>query len=566
MIQPVRKSVMSRLAPLSLKQRADMQYLIDQGIPEKEARAIVMSGVSKAALRPKETYHEAFVRTAKEQLPGWQHEELHRVARSSAGGHATVAARRFGKDPKQAHLDEIELLKARLTHLQGEVTKMSPLASEVHVPVPMQDKRKVPVKLSGNALAQAMATEAMRIDKAQSDAADLADINSENLLPPQDSVLPTTGPLPEAAVPLVRANRLVAGMDWFGQMDGVDAEQARARASRMLLDKPSAFDGMGTTPRTDRLPGLMLDYGAGTAREPGYIGIDLGTFGDYGVALHDLNLPLTQMPDASVRSIRLVNSIEAILDSDGAIGDPTALLLDIQRLLMVGGELFYQGAEPLFEADCVWPTPGLMLDTQSGEPGTVVQQTFVRVPMRVPAYHGADPDYSPAEDMPLDVALAMQAYNAAPARLAMANLVNKAAHKVVQIAKADDDKRICYGVVLEPHSADGQGDVMTPEDIEAAAHGYLSTSRVIGSEHGAPIDAVPIESFIAPQNLTFDGPQGRTTVTKGSWVMGVKVINDDHWQMVKAGDYTGFSVGGYGLREDVPSAYPEASQADEVAA
>jgi hypothetical protein len=556
---------MSRLTPLSLKQRADMQYLISQGIPEAEARAIVMSGVSKSAT-PKETYHEAYVRTAKEQLPDWQHEQLHIAARSSAGGQASVAARRFGKDPKQAHLDELELLKARMAHVQGEVSKMSPLASEVHVPVPMQDKRKVAVTLNGDALAESMAHEAIRIGKAQSDASDLAAINSENLLPPQDSVLPTTGPLPDAAIPLVRANRLVAGMDWYGQMDGVDAEQARTRASRMLLDKPAAFDGMSTSPRTDRLPGLMLDYGCGTAREPGYIGLDLGTFGDYGVALHDLNLPLTQMPDASVRSIRLVNSIEAILDSDGGIGDPTALLMDMQRLLMVGGELFYQGAEPLYEADCVWPTPGLMLDTQTGEPGTVVQQTFVRVPMRVPAYHGADPDYSPAEDMPLDVALAMQAYNQAPARLAMANLVNKTCRKVVTIAKADDEKRIAYGVVLESGTIDGQGDYMTPEDVEAAAHGYLSTSRVIGSEHGAPIDAVPIESYIAPQDLTFDGPQGRTIVTKGSWVMGVRVINDDHWQMVKDGDYTGFSVGGYGLREDMPSAYPEASQTDEVAA
>ena len=119
----------------------------------------------------------------------------------------------------------------------------------------------------------------------------------------------------------------------------------------------------------------------------------------------------------------------------------------------------------------------------------------------------------------------------------------------VRIAKTDTHKQIVYGVITAPNEIDSQEDWMAPEDIEEAAHKYLIDSRVIGGEHTQPLKAVPVESYIAPQDLHFDGQNGPQTVTKGSWVMGVKILDPIEWQKVLDGTYTGFSVGGYGLRD-----------------
>lgn len=121
--------------------------------------------------------------------------------------------------------------------------------------------------------------------------------------------------------------------------------------------------------------------------------------------------------------------------------------------------------------------------------------------------------------------------------------------RIVPIIKANNEKQIVYGVVLAPNEIDSQDDFMEPEEIEKAAHKYLLQSRVIGSEHSKAIQADPVESFIAPQDFEVtDGQYGPQPVKKGSWVLGIKVTDPDEWQKIKSGEYTGFSVGGFGLR------------------
>lgn len=390
----------------------------------------------------------------------------------------------------------------------------------------------------------------------KTDASVLARTQEDELQAAVQAYDPDASKVPPEAAQLMQANRLVAGMDVELASGAADAEQARTRAARALTERPGLYDGVGTTPRTDKLDGLQLDLGAGTARAPGHIGLDLSTFGDHGNAIHDLNLGLKEFPDGSVKAVRLVNSLHAIVDSGD--GDPIPLLLEIQRVLCEGGQLTYVGPEALYEDEASWPCPALLLVGEQGVPASsgeegvgAVRQVFERVPPRVPAFHGADPDYQPAGPMPIDEAMQQADSNSAPARMAMANLVHKTANRVVKIAKAEPHKQVLIGVVLAPHEPDLQGDIMHPDDIEAAAHGYLGTSRVIGSEHGAPIEAHPVESYIAPQDLTFDGPQGRTHVAKGSWVLGVKVVSPDEWAKVMKDGYTGFSVGGFGVREDL---------------
>lgn len=124
--------------------------------------------------------------------------------------------------------------------------------------------------------------------------------------------------------------------------------------------------------------------------------------------------------------------------------------------------------------------------------------------------------------------------------------------KEVKIRKFSQMKQIAYGVVLEPDTEDLQGDVITAEEIERTAHDYMTNIRKVGARHKAAMDAVPVESYIAPMDLSFDGgPYGSSTVKKGSWVLGVKVNDPAQWKKVMNGEYSGFSIGGVGVRDEL---------------
>jgi len=119
------------------------------------------------------------------------------------------------------------------------------------------------------------------------------------------------------------------------------------------------------------------------------------------------------------------------------------------------------------------------------------------------------------------------------------------------IEKAEE-QQIVYGVVLEPDVVDGQGDIISADEIEQAANWWMENSQTVGSRHRERADARVVQSFIAPVDFMLQG--GR--VKKGSWVMAVKVYDPSLWEAVKAGDITGFSIGGYGIREKMHQPTP----------
>lgn len=128
-------------------------------------------------------------------------------------------------------------------------------------------------------------------------------------------------------------------------------------------------------------------------------------------------------------------------------------------------------------------------------------------------------------------------------RVLKAGIINKE-YRSIGILKQDKEQRLVTGVVMEPDTIDTQGDQVSEDEIQKAAHKFLVQSRVMGLQHKkqAPIDVV--ESFIAPNDTELGGQQ----VKKGSWIMTVKVIDDELWKSVKKGTYTGFSIGGYAAR------------------
>ena len=125
---------------------------------------------------------------------------------------------------------------------------------------------------------------------------------------------------------------------------------------------------------------------------------------------------------------------------------------------------------------------------------------------------------------------------------------------VSKIAMVEDEKRLVYGVVLVPDEVDSQGDVARAEVIEEAAHDYLASSRAVSKMHMEPATASVVESYIAPCNLRLS----ENEVKKGSWVITVKVGDEELWGRIRSGEYGGFSVGGLAERtsnekEDVTS-------------
>lgn len=115
----------------------------------------------------------------------------------------------------------------------------------------------------------------------------------------------------------------------------------------------------------------------------------------------------------------------------------------------------------------------------------------------------------------------------------------------VPILKADEDKRLVTGIVLEPDEVDAHNDTIPADVIEKAAYSFLARynrGTRLGVMHKifGEIGIELVESFIARE----DTEMGGQPVKKGSWLMTVKILEDSMWQKVKNGEITGFSIGG----------------------
>ena len=114
--------------------------------------------------------------------------------------------------------------------------------------------------------------------------------------------------------------------------------------------------------------------------------------------------------------------------------------------------------------------------------------------------------------------------------------------------KVDKEKRLAYGVFLVPDKADHDGDVISVDDVEKVAHGFMKDYRTIDEMHDEVITASIVESAIAWQDdLDFQGKK----LKKGTWFGVIKINDNDVWDKVVAGVYQGFSVRIAGTREPI---------------
>ena len=144
--------------------------------------------------------------------------------------------------------------------------------------------------------------------------------------------------------------------------------------------------------------------------------------------------------------------------------------------------------------------------------------------------------------------------------------------KTVTLKKADDAKRIVYGVVLDPYIVDAHDDYLSPAAIETTSHNFMASSRMIGLDHNGATEAQVVESWIQPYpdsdeykkavagepHRALRTPFGDDFVHSGSWVLGVK-LSPENWAKVQAGELNAFSIGGFGTRENI-----EASEMPKV--
>jgi len=153
----------------------------------------------------------------------------------------------------------------------------------------------------------------------------------------------------------------------------------------------------------------------------------------------------------------------------------------------------------------------------------------------------------------------------------------------VGIAKADEAKRIVYGIAMDPYgergpTPDADNDWPTPAGVEKAAHRWLKGSRVIGFEHRKPANAQVVESWVEqyPSRKDYLAAMGELphrvyrrkfgddVIHSGSWLLGVE-LGEKEWAMYKRGEINAFSPGGMSVRVPIDrSQMPEVTFVDIV--
>lgn len=128
---------------------------------------------------------------------------------------------------------------------------------------------------------------------------------------------------------------------------------------------------------------------------------------------------------------------------------------------------------------------------------------------------------------------------------------------IKRVVRKDDseEERYVLGIVLEPLKEMGTNDVQqdtySAANVRKACYGWMEDYGTLGLQHQIKLagQVKVLENWIAPDDCVIGGQQ----VVKGTWLMGVRVIDDNLWQAVKDGTLTGFSIGGKAQRVPLTS-------------
>ena len=119
----------------------------------------------------------------------------------------------------------------------------------------------------------------------------------------------------------------------------------------------------------------------------------------------------------------------------------------------------------------------------------------------------------------------------------------------MEIFKIAEEKREVTATILIPEIPDAQGDCIGVEEIQAACHDFMlrynKQESSMGLMHKELTSKIQIlESYCAPCDFEINKKQ----IAMGTWILKVKILDDDLWESVKDGSLQGFSIGGRGKR------------------
>lgn len=162
--------------------------------------------------------------------------------------------------------------------------------------------------------------------------------------------------------------------------------------------------------------------------------------------------------------------------------------------------------------------------------------------------------FGKAEMLPVEQRIAKRMMRPAPAPqpVAKAQPVKDDAEFYAEFSKFDDDKKQVFGwasIVSKDGKTvvDRQMDTITPDDLETAAYSYVLKSRDGGEMHKRRGVATLVESFVVtPEKVSKLGLPEDSLPT--GWWVGFQIKDDEVWDKVKKGHYTGFSIHGMGKR------------------
>lgn len=136
-------------------------------------------------------------------------------------------------------------------------------------------------------------------------------------------------------------------------------------------------------------------------------------------------------------------------------------------------------------------------------------------------------------------------------------------HKTAKVGKADDgtEERYVLSLVLEPNDGDTgplkpdtQGDVYSADDIRQAAHKWMEHHGKSDLEHSwedlGKQKVRVLESYLAPADFELNG----YNIVKGTWMLALRIADDELWKAVKNGEIGAYSIGGTAMREPVEEA------------
>lgn len=106
------------------------------------------------------------------------------------------------------------------------------------------------------------------------------------------------------------------------------------------------------------------------------------------------------------------------------------------------------------------------------------------------------------------------------------------------IAIKNDEKRIVTAPVLVPGEPDSDGETVTKEQVETSALEWMEKYKLVDKKHSFNSAAIPVESWLTRKEETF----GDIIVPEGTWMLSVKVTDNEMWNGVIAGKYKGFSI------------------------